>query len=189
MSMDIKELERLVSATPGGPWHVNIGTFGKVQDQDPKSATIYATNEDLVYVARCDGSQPMTHETFDALSTAHLIAYLRNHVPDIRSAIRDKERLDFCERIAAQHPEFAKDGLCPMTRAQIDAAMEEEKNEHPMSDVETRYYCGPRWTFKRLRCHNCGAVAVHVYPAHLHHVECECGEWISTRHKYKSTVK
>ena len=41
----------------------------------------------------------------------------------------DTERLDWCERIAAEHPILAKHGLVPMTRAAIDAAMAEEFND------------------------------------------------------------
>ncbi len=37
--------------------------------------------------------------------------------------LRDHIRLDWCERIAAEHPELQRDGLVPMTRAGIDAAM------------------------------------------------------------------
>jgi hypothetical protein len=66
--------------TPG-PWHVMVGTFGK--RHDPKSTTVYATHEDLIYVARCDGSQMMFHREIDALANARLIAA----APDMLKAL------------------------------------------------------------------------------------------------------
>jgi hypothetical protein len=40
--------------------------------------------------------------------------------------LTDTERLDWCERIAAEHPILERHGLVPMTRAAIDAAIREE---------------------------------------------------------------
>jgi hypothetical protein len=34
------------------------------------------------------------------------------------------------------------------------------------------------WQVKVSPC--CGIYRVHVYPAHLTHIECECGIWIET---------
>lgn len=34
------------------------------------------------------------------------------------------------------------------------------------------------WELRRAPC--CGINRVHVYPAYLVHIECECGEWIAT---------
>jgi hypothetical protein len=68
--------------TPG-PWHVMVGAFGKMPDL--RSATVYATHEDLVYVARCDGSQLMIHDKLDAVANAFLIAA----APDLYEALAD----------------------------------------------------------------------------------------------------
>lgn len=66
--------------TPG-PWAVMVGTFGK--RHDPKSATVYATHDDLVYVSRCDGSQMMFHEEVNAIANAQLISA----APDLLEAL------------------------------------------------------------------------------------------------------
>lgn len=34
------------------------------------------------------------------------------------------------------------------------------------------------WQTEASPC--CGRNRVHVYPAHLTHIECECGQWIET---------
>lgn len=64
-----------------GPWFNMVGTFGKIKD--PKSATVYATGADLMYIARCDGSQITINENYDAISTADFIAHSRTDVPKL----------------------------------------------------------------------------------------------------------
>lgn len=84
--------------TPG-PWHVMVGTFGK--HHDPKSATVYATNNDLVYVARCDGSQPMCHDNLDAIANAHLIAAAPELLSSCKALLEiAEESVEICDHDA-----------------------------------------------------------------------------------------
>jgi len=80
----MKELEAIkarVEKAHHGPWFNMVGTFGKIKD--PKSATVYATGADLMYIARCDGSQITINENYDAISTADFIAHSRTDVPKL----------------------------------------------------------------------------------------------------------
>lgn len=72
------------------PWHVMVGTFGKIKDQ--RSATIYATGEELTYVARCDGSQLSFTGKIDSIADAEFIVRACNSHYDLLEACREMQR-------------------------------------------------------------------------------------------------
>lgn len=86
---------------------------------------------DIRELERLDGNL-MTVEELDKLrakdveywkavhNRLHLSSYLILHLPDILSALRDKERLDWCDEQSKKYSGW------DITRAQIDELMEDD---------------------------------------------------------------
>lgn len=89
MSIDIRELERLHNKASRGPWKAR-GICGP--KKNPESACPYVATSKFMIADTTSSDDLIPFETQRA--NTELIVLLRNSLPDILSALRDKEALE-----------------------------------------------------------------------------------------------